>query len=93
VVHFDKCQLSKFQELIRFNRLIEVVKRTLAFMIKAVKGLVVMSGELEEVCNSLMVGKVPTAWANKSYPSLKPLGSYVLDLIQRWVRDLQTCTT
>jgi hypothetical protein len=43
VVHFDKCQLSKFQELIRFNRLIEVVKRTLAFMIKAVKGLVVMS--------------------------------------------------
>jgi dynein heavy chain len=83
VVHFDRCQLSKFQELIRFNRLIEVVKRTLAFMIKAVKGLVVMSGELEEVCNSLMVGKVPTAWANKSYPSLKPLGSYVLDLIQR----------
>ncbi|XP_008197222.2 dynein axonemal heavy chain 3 [Tribolium castaneum] len=71
------------QELIRFNRLVEVVKRTLSFMIKAVKGLVVMSGELEEVCNSLKVGKVPTAWANKSYPSLKPLGSYILDLIQR----------
>ncbi|CAH1180400.1 unnamed protein product [Phaedon cochleariae] len=71
------------QELIRFNRLIVVVKRTLQDMIKAVKGLVVMSAELEETFNALVVGKVPVAWASKSYPSLKPLGSYVNDLIAR----------
>nr|CAI5856319.1 unnamed protein product [Callosobruchus analis] len=71
------------QELIRFNRLVVVVKRTLKDMIKAVAGLVVMSAELEETCSSLVIGKVPTAWANKSYPSLKPLGSYVTDLITR----------
>lgn len=79
----SKCTF--FQELIRFNRLISVVKRTLSEMVKAVAGLVVMSSELEETCHSLMIGKVPSAWAGKSYPSLKPLGSYVADLIARQV--------
>ncbi|KAL1497384.1 hypothetical protein ABEB36_008364 [Hypothenemus hampei] len=71
------------QELIRFNRLVTVIKQTLNEMIKAVAGLVVMSSELEETSNSLMIGKVPSVWATKSYPSLKPLGSYILDLIAR----------
>ncbi|XP_034243583.1 dynein heavy chain 3, axonemal isoform X2 [Thrips palmi] len=71
------------QELVRFNRLIKVVKSTLVEVQRAVKGLVVMNSELEEVYQSMIVGRVPKAWGAKSYPSLKPLGGYISDLLAR----------
>ena len=46
------------QELIRFNRLTSVVRQSLQDIRKAIKGLVVMSAELEDVFDSMMVGKV-----------------------------------
>jgi hypothetical protein len=46
------------QELIRFNRLINIVRQSLIDIRKAIKGLVVMSAELEDVFDSMMVGKV-----------------------------------
>ena len=71
------------QECIRYNSVLEIMQQTLQESLKALKGLVVMSGELEEVCNAIYDNQVPGAWAAKAYPSLKPLSSWTVDLLER----------
>jgi len=44
-----------------------------------------MSSDLEQLYKSLVIGRVPENWMNYSYLSLKPLGGYVADLLQRYI--------
>jgi len=71
------------QELVRFNGLIEVMKSTLHQLQRAIKGEVVMSGELEAMYNCFVFQKVPAPWESAGYPCLKPLPSWVEDFLRR----------
>ena len=71
------------QELLRFNVLLSLMKTSLSNVQRALKGLVVMSAELELMGQAMVKGRVPSLWKPVAYESLKPLGSWVLDLIER----------
>lgn len=71
------------QEMIRYNRLTSVMRPSLINVRKALKGLVVMSADLDGVCTAFFDGKVPELWLGKSFPSLKPLAGYVTDTLAR----------
>lgn len=71
------------QELIRYNRLLAFIKLSLNETRRAILGQIAMIPELELVHKSMAIGKLPVSWAQKSYPSLKPLGSYINDFLTR----------
>jgi dynein heavy chain len=71
------------QECIRFNKLIDVMQSTLPMLRKALKGLVVMSGELDAMGQAILINAVPAVWENLAYPSMKPYMNWVDDLMAR----------
>uniref|UniRef100_A0A061R4I5 Dynein heavy chain 9 n=2 Tax=Tetraselmis sp. GSL018 TaxID=582737 RepID=A0A061R4I5_9CHLO len=71
------------QELGRANVLLDVIRNTMEDLKKAVKGLILMSETMDVVGQSLFNGKVPEIWLKRSFPSLKPLGPYVKEVIER----------
>merc|ERR1711869_81424 len=63
------------QEFERFEILVKQVTSTLKMLDKAVKGLVVMSAELEEMFNCFNIQKVPGLWEKKAsggWPAVQP---------------------
>ena len=71
------------QELIRYNRLLQVVKTSSLQVKDAIAGLITMSSDLEKVSNALFDNRVPEMWSKAAYPSLKPLAQWIDDFIAR----------
>ncbi|CAI8007748.1 Dynein heavy chain 2, axonemal [Geodia barretti] len=79
------------QEIERYNSLLKTIRSSLVELEKGIKGLVVMSSELEEVFSCIHNAQVPPLWG-KAYPSQKALGSWTRDLLQR-VEQFSTWAT
>jgi len=71
------------QEIQRYNVLLRALRVSLQQLEKGIKGLVVISPELEEVLTALADNKVPAAWSF-AYFSLKPLANWAEDLRNRY---------
>tara|TARA_A100001015_G_scaffold318620_1_gene439042 strand:- start:2088 stop:4487 length:2400 start_codon:yes stop_codon:yes gene_type:complete len=83
VVYSECMNTVVTQEVVRYNRLLRIMHANSAELIRALKGLVVMSGELEKTADAIYNNQVPSMWESKGYPSLKPLASWVVDLQKR----------
>ena len=71
------------QEIQRYNGLLRMLSKQMEELEKGIKGLVVISPELELVMNSLNESKVPESW-RFLYFSLKPLAAWIRDLDARY---------
>lgn len=88
----DPLKTVLYQELDRYNKLLNTLHRTLSTIVKVTQGTASTTAELEEVMLALTQLKVPKIWGS-TYPSQKPLGSWMRDLTLRiefftaWVDD------
>ena len=93
VEYYESMNSVLCQELVRYNRLLTVIHKSIRDFGLALKGRIVMTGDLDALGNAMYDGKIPAMWAKKSYPSLKPLAAYVsellkrLDMLKTWIDD------
>jgi dynein heavy chain len=71
------------QEMSRFNDLVAVVSKSLVDLKRAIKGLIVMSGPLEEMFKCFVFQQIPPVWEAVAFPSLKPLAAWQADFFKR----------
>ena len=81
--HMDSLATCLGQELIRFNKLLRRMDDTLDGLRKAIRGEVLLSADLDLMYSALLNNTVPPIWAAVAYPSLKPLASWIIDLVAR----------
>jgi len=74
------------QELQKFNALLVLIKKMIGELQRGLKGLVVMSAQLDAMYSNLLFQQVPAPWGEggKGYPSLKPLTSWYKDFLLRF---------
>jgi dynein heavy chain, axonemal len=71
------------QEVMKYNRLINRMTSMLINIKKALVGDVVMSEDLDAMGNSMFDNTVPASWADVGFLSLKPLASWMGELLER----------
>lgn len=80
--HKTPLDVVLLQEIQRYNVLLRKTRNSLMELQQAIKGLILMSSDLEEIFICVFEGRVPSVW-RIAYPSMKLLGSWIRDLVVR----------
>lgn len=83
VIYEESMNTVLQQEIIRYNKLLGIMKTTSENIRKALVGQMVMTDELDAMGTSMYNQQVPGIWASKAYPSMKPFAAWVNDLLER----------
>jgi len=81
------------QEVLRYDKLLKLLRNSLQTLIDALDGKVAMNAELSQMFQNVYNNEIPALWMKISYGSLKTLESYLqdfnkrIDFIKQWVRD------
>ena len=71
------------QECERMNRLLFEMGRSLLELDSGLKGDLSVSEAMEGLMRALYDDRVPASWASRAWPSMRPLGSWLADMLQR----------
>ncbi len=71
------------QELSRYDKLLTTIFKTIDELMKALRGEIMISKDSENIYASFLSQKIPQCWESVSYPSQKPLGFWVKNLLKR----------
>ncbi|EAN86220.1 dynein heavy chain, putative [Trypanosoma cruzi] len=80
-------------EMVKYNKLITAMRKSIHDLQKALRGLTLLSADLDAMYESFLTDQVPRLWSAVGYTSLKPLGSWYRDFLQRvqfirtWVQN------
>jgi len=71
------------QEITRYNQLLDMLRVQMEKLVRGINGLEMISEDMEVLMNALADFKVPAKWITMCYASVKPLQSWMNDLIER----------
>ena len=81
---YEDCMNSVLiQEIMRYNLLLSLIFKNLEECVKAFMGHMPLTDEIEEMASQLIKGQIPSSWIKASYPSKKPILSWIKDLSKR----------
>ena len=82
------------QEVERMNLLLREIRRSLLELDLGLKGDLTMTTPMETLMRALASDAVPPSWVRVAWPSMRPLGSWVINMLQRvlqlsdWTADM-----
>ena len=77
-------QIVLIQELEHWNKLVSVMTTSLFELQRAIAGEVSMSNELEQLMNSIYLGRLPQAWAARAPETEKSLANWLTHFQKRY---------